>query len=107
MKWNIKNYRTLKMRDNNNNGTFNLGNLIDIKLIIVLVSSVSGAKAKYSPFASINSKACTKLGDTPLPISTNMSFLMYLDQFNKTIMASFLSNHEAKCPSVMWLTVAG
>ena len=68
-------------------GTFNKGNFIDIKLIILLVSSVSGAKAKYSPFANNNSKTCWKLGDIPLPTSTSIPSRIYLFQFHKNIMA--------------------
>lgn len=67
--------------------TFNKGNFIEIKLIIVLVSSVSGAKAKYSPFANNNSKICWKLGDAPLPTSTNIPFRIYLVQFHSAIIS--------------------
>ena len=88
-------------------GTFNKGNFIDIKLIIVLVSSVSGAKARYSPFANNNSKTCWKLGDIPLPTSTSIPSRIYLFQFHKNIMAllpnkkthfvsSFISFHQNK-----------
>ena len=55
---------------------FNKGNFIDIKLIIVFVSSVFGAKAKYSHLANNNSKTCWKLAsDIPLHTSTSIPSL--------------------------------
>lgn len=55
---------------------------MEIKLIICRVCWVSGAKAIYSRLANNSSKTCWKLGDIPLPTSTNISFLIYLNQFN-------------------------
>ncbi|CAB4286261.1 unnamed protein product [Prunus armeniaca] len=59
-------------------GTFKRGNLTDIMLIIDLVSSVSGAKARNSSLFNSNSKTHSKLGDIPLPTSTNIPFSIYL-----------------------------
>lgn len=65
--------------------TFSWGNFMEIKLIINLVSSVSGAKAKYSSLANNKSKIWLKLGDMSLfPTSTNIPLRIYLDKFHRT-----------------------
>lgn len=61
------------------------GNFNDIKCSMVFVSTVSGAKAKYSPFFCSDTKTSWKLGDMPLPTSTNIPFCICLISKRKKI----------------------
>lgn len=69
-------------QEDNNDSTFSRGNFMDIQLIIILVSSVSGANAKNSPLEYNNSKTCSKFGDIPFPTSTNVSLSMFLKKIS-------------------------
>lgn len=80
--WNRKGYS----KQNETVCTLSNGNFIDSRLIIILVSFVSGANAKYSSLAHNNSKTWVKGADMSLfPTSTSMSLRIYLHRtFNQS-----------------------
>ena len=80
--WHIKSKQSSKV-NTRSYVTRRSGNFRERMSIMLFVSSVSGAKAKYSPSAIKSSKTWGKLGEIPSPTWTTVSFSIFLQQSNQ------------------------